>query len=219
MLDACQWRRTVGRLKALQPRPLECRIYTQHSERSRRLSHEEVFISDQMDCANYLFMSVFYNKACVFLPLSPHSFLFVQEFIITQMLPLSVTAQGTLLHFLWGFPAWCLWRPQLCGWEPEALPEAKLLRKSGWIAANFSVHVSQQFGMFYLCSTTAEEKQQQSTTLETKAHTLNTKLALWTLRSCPVILWVWALNDLRIYDYTNITHDLSILSIILVFLE
>ena len=96
-------------------RVCECRIYIQHWQRSRRLSHEDVFISDQMDCANYLFMSVFYNKHVCLYPLPPF-FLFVQEYIVTQMLPLSVTAQGTLLHFLWWCPPQCLWRPHQSGW-------------------------------------------------------------------------------------------------------
>ena len=106
----------------------ECRISIQHCQRSRRLSHEEVFISDQMDCANYLFMSVFYNKhVCLYAP-PPVFFLFVQEYLVTQMLPLSVTAQGTLLHFLRWCPPRCLWRPHRSRLGPEAPQEAELLR-------------------------------------------------------------------------------------------
>lgn len=42
------------------------------SEEQEDYSHEEVFISDQMDCANDLFSSVFIQQACVFLPLHSH---------------------------------------------------------------------------------------------------------------------------------------------------
>lgn len=67
------------------------------------------------------------TSMCVYTP-PPPFFLFVEEYIVTQMLPLSVTAQGTLLHFLWWCPPRCLWRPHQSRWGPEVPQEAELLR-------------------------------------------------------------------------------------------
>lgn len=95
------WKRTcampVGIPLFLHQRPVEFRIPPLHCQRNRGLCHE-VFISDQMYCANYLFHECFLQLVCVPPPPRPHPapfFLSIHNFIFTQMLPLSVTAQGT----------------------------------------------------------------------------------------------------------------------------